>query len=287
MRRGWKSETSVRVVIPSPPLDLVCKTFHHPHSRLMNHADSPCPVCGAPSPLLDVVDLNKSCEELKGRHLPLSGVPIYYARCESCCFCFSPEMHGWPLEKFEQLIYNEQYVQVDPDYLDFRPRNNAKVLLSMFKEFGAGAGLRHIDYGGGGGLLSAVLREQGWNSASYDPFVNRDVQPEQLGRFDIVTAFEVFEHVPDVDALFAHLRLLRAEHGIVLFSTLLSDDDIAPNRRLGWWYASPRNGHISLFSRKSLEILARRHGFQFGSFSRGFHILFDRMPAWAAQLVRQ
>ena len=38
----------------------------------------------------------------------------------------------------------------------------------------------------------------------------------------------------------------------MLFSTALSDGGLARNQRLRWWYASPRNGHISLFSHRSV-----------------------------------
>jgi 2-polyprenyl-3-methyl-5-hydroxy-6-metoxy-1,4-benzoquinol methylase len=102
-----------------------------------------------------------------------------------------------------------------------------------------------------------------------------------LGKFDLITAFEVFEHVPDVDMLMSDLRALLAPGGIVLFSTLLSDGQILQNRRLDWWYASPRNGHISLFSRASLVLLAKRHGYTYGDMNYLFHFLWTTIPDWA------
>lgn len=240
-----------------------------------------CPVCSAACSLLDVVDLNKSCEEQRGKRLLLAGVPIYYALCGACGFCFAPQMHVWPLDKFEALIYNDDYVLVDPDHLNVRPRANA--LRSMFPN---ASGIRHLDYGGGRGLLAKLLRESNWQSASYDPFVDRTTRPAQLGEFELITAFEVFEHVPDVQALMSDLRSLLSTDGLILFSTLLSDGKINPEQRLGWWYASPRNGHISLFSRKSLAILAQNSGFNFGSFSDGFHVFFRVVPPWAAHIIQ-
>jgi hypothetical protein len=72
----------------------------------------------------------------------------------------------------------------------------------------------------------------------------------------------------------------------VLFSTLLSDGNIHPNQRLSWWYASPRNGHISLFSRNALTLLAQSKQFNFGSFNSGFHALYTTVPSWASHLIR-
>jgi 2-polyprenyl-3-methyl-5-hydroxy-6-metoxy-1,4-benzoquinol methylase len=116
--------------------------------------------------------------------------------------------------------------------------------------------------------------------------VDKAVNIAELGKFDLITAYEVFEHVPDPLQLMVNLRSLLSLNGIILFSTLLSDGNIHVNQRLNWWYASPRNGHISLFSRKSLAILAENNGFIFGSFSLGFHVLFTNIPPWAAHVIR-
>lgn len=251
----------------------------------MDNENLICPVCRGSASLLDVVDFNKSGKEPEGLFLPLSGLPVYYALCNSCGFCFAPEISKWSLEEFAARIYNDQYVQVDPDYIEARPRANASSLLSMFGN--SPRAIKHLDYGGGDGTLTAILRQSGWNSTSYDPFVNLDTRPDQLGQFNLITAYEVFEHVPDVHQLMAHLRTLLVPNGIVLFSTLLSDGNIQRNQRLSWWYAAPRNGHISLFSKNSLAILARESGFQFGSFSAGFHSFFTMPPPlWAAHIIR-
>jgi SAM-dependent methyltransferase len=244
----------------------------------------PCPVCAAPCPRLGAVDFNKCCEETRGRFLPRSGVAVWYFRCEGCGFCFAPEICNWTRAEFERRIYNEQYAQVDPDFGDARPRANAASLIAMF---GAGrSAIRHLDYGGGSGLLSRLMREAGWRSVSYDPFHDEAARAADLGRFDLVTAYEVFEHAPDVNALISDLGALRAPSGIVLFTTQLSDGNIGERRELTWWYASPRNGHISLFSRKSLQILAGREGLRFASFSAGAHALWRTAPPWATHVLR-
>ncbi len=249
----------------------------------MDNKNLTCPVCREASALLDVVDLNKSCEEASGKFLPLSGTPVYYAHCGNCGFCFAPEIMNWSLDEFAERIYNDQYVLIDPDYLEARPQANADNLVALFPALPPT--VRHLDYGGGSGSLAEILRDYGWNSVSYDPFENRDVTLDQLGQFDLITAFEVFEHVPDVQQLMCDIWQLLSENGVLMFSTLLSDGNIRPNERLNWWYASPRNGHISLFSRQSLTLLAQDSGFNFGSFSDLFHVFYTDMPAWATHLT--
>lgn len=246
-------------------------------------AQSACPVCGALPELLDVVDFNKSCEELRGRFLPLSGIPVYYALCDGCGFCFAPELCKWALEEFSARIYNDDYLRVDPDYAEARPRSNADQLTALVGD--AFRGIRHLDYGGGHGLLSDLLRDGNWNSESYDPFVDGDKRLDELGKFDLVTAYEVFEHVPNARELVGDLSKLLCEDGVVLFSTLVSDGNIAARQRLTWWYASPRNGHISLFSRKSLYLLGQREGFNFGSISPNYHSYWKAVPGWARHFL--
>jgi hypothetical protein len=241
-----------------------------------------CPVCSTATVMHDVVDFNKSCEEARQLFLPLSGRPIYYHRCPGCAFVLAPEFSTWTDQDFQQHIYNEHYIDIDPDYVSKRPLHNADFVRQLFPD--AQQAIRHLDYGGGSGLLSDTLRAQGWDSTSYDPFPRNEQQITTLGKFGLITAFEVFEHVPDVTELMNNITSLMDEESLVIFSTLLSDGNIQPNSRLTWWYASPRNGHISLFSKQSLILLAEQRGMQFGSFGPGVHCFFKRLPAWAKKL---
>lgn len=245
---------------------------------------SACPVCNSATEMFDVVDFNKNCEEARGLFLPLSGRPIYYHRCARCAFTFAPEFRRWSDEDFLRHIYNDKYVEIDPDYLNKRPLSNAKFLSDLFGE--EKHQIRHLDYGGGNGILSAALANEGWNSTSYDPFPAGEGRIEEAGKFNLITAFEVFEHVPDIGNLMDNLRGLMDEECIVIFSTLLSDGYVTPGNRLTWWYASPRNGHISLFSKQSLVMVAEQNGLAFGSFSQGVHCLIKRLPQWAEKLLK-
>jgi 2-polyprenyl-3-methyl-5-hydroxy-6-metoxy-1,4-benzoquinol methylase len=165
-----------------------------------------------------------------------------------------------------------------------RPAANVERVTAMFGR--RAADIRHLDFGGGNGMLSEGLRGRGFNSQSYDPFVDGELNAEQLGRFDLITAFEVFEHVPDVQALMRTLTNLRAADGLVLFTTQLSDGNITRHQRLTWWYAAPRNGHISLFSRASLMQLSRQFSLQLASMNSGVHAFLNTPPEWARHLFR-
>lgn len=239
-----------------------------------------CPVCDTPAELYDVVDFNKSCTEAQGVHLPLCGVPIYYRRCGACEYTWAPEFREWPDQDFLNYIYNEDYIHVDPDYLTVRPEGNAASVAKLFGH--ERARIRHLDYGGGNGSLSSLLAQQGWDTTSYDPFPGDGTSAESLGKFNLITSFEVFEHVPDPNILMASLRMLMDDSEcLVLFSTLASEGNIVPRGRLNWWYASPRNGHISLFSIRSLAVLAEKYGLGFRSFNATTHCFYTTLPTWS------
>jgi hypothetical protein len=253
-------------------------------SKPNDYEDSFCPICDGRATLYDVVDFNKSCEEFRGKFLPLSGDPIYYVQCECCQFTFAPAMYQWSNLMFAKKIYNENYIEIDPDYLVNRPMANAELIEEIFGL--SKKQVRHLDYGGGNGVLSNELSLKHWNSITYDLFDGKNNSIDELGKFNLITAFEVFEHVSDVNDLLKNITELMGESCLVLFSTLLLDGNVNKNERLNWWYASPRNGHISLFSAKSLSILGEKNNLKFLSFGANFHCYFNQLPAWATNLIK-
>ena len=242
-----------------------------------------CPVCAGAAEYLDVVDFNKTCEENKGVFLKKSGVAVYYVLCSQCQFCYTPDMILWTPEQFKTHVYNDDYLLIDSEYEEIRPRHNFGLLSSKFGQFKNN--FSHLDYGGGNGNLSSLLRADGFDSTSYDVFVDQ-FDAVGLGRkFDLITAFEVIEHHPNPTQLIQELCQLLAPNGMILFSTILSDGNIAHNNRLNWFYASPRNGHISLFAKPTLEFISRKFGFNLGSDWFQYHIFFKTIPEWAQNFV--
>jgi 2-polyprenyl-6-hydroxyphenyl methylase/3-demethylubiquinone-9 3-methyltransferase len=241
-----------------------------------------CKCCGALAFPYGVVDFHKNCEIYRRKVLDISGVPIYYYRCPECQFIFTTAFDHFTKEDFLRYIYNEEYLVVDPDYREARPRGNAAALCRLF----TGAKPRRIlDYGGGQGILAELLRAEGFSQVdTYDPFVPRySARPPD--RFDCVVSFEVVEHSTDPPRAFADMNDFLTGSGLILFSTLLQPADI-DRQGLNWWYAGPRNGHVSLYSRASLEKVVQPFGFKIGSFNENFHVLFREVPDFAKHLIR-
>ena len=156
------------------------------------------------------------------------------------------------------------------DYQEARPRGNAATLCQLFS---AARPRRILDYGGGNGVLADLLRAAGFSQVdTYDPFVPR-YSAKPPDRFDCIVSFEVVEHAADPARVFADMNDLLTDSGLILLSTLLQPTDI-DQQGLNWWYAGPRNGHVSLFSRASLAKVVEPFGFKLGSFNDALHVLF-------------
>jgi 2-polyprenyl-6-hydroxyphenyl methylase/3-demethylubiquinone-9 3-methyltransferase len=67
---------------------------------------------------------------------------------------------------------------------------------------------------------------------------------------------------------------------MIIISTLLQPDNI-DQQGVNWWYAGPRNGHVSLFSRASLEKIVKPLGFNLDSFNADLHVLYRKIPEFA------
>jgi 2-polyprenyl-6-hydroxyphenyl methylase/3-demethylubiquinone-9 3-methyltransferase len=226
-----------------------------------------CKCCGEPAPRFGAA--------------PFGDGTVDYFRCRGCGFLFSDFLDDWPLERLKREIYNDAYIHYDPEFAGQRPERTAVLLdtlLGAHKQ-----SIRVLDYGGGDGQLTRLLRARGFADVqSTDPF-HGDAPPPS-GRFDVIVCIEVFEHLVAPDAVLAAAAALLAPQGVLIFSTKLQPYDIG-QCGTGWWYLAPRNGHISLHSRASLEILARRHGYAFGSFNVGVHMAWRELPAFAAFLL--
>jgi SAM-dependent methyltransferase len=247
-------------------------------------ATLPCRICGKEAALYGVVDFNKHCAEDRGVRLPLSGIPIYYRRCATCGYLFTDAFDRWSHDQFRAHIYNEGYDAIDPSYRSARPLANADMVIRDWGKHSRE--LRVLDFGGGNDAFCSALRANGFTAAvTYDPMVPEySRRPE--GKFDLVTCFETLEHLPDPAAAISSIIEYLADPGLVLFSTLVQPADF-DTLGVNWWYVGPRNGHISIFSRKALEIAWARHRCRFGFFNDHMHVAFRTLPSFAADLIRK
>lgn len=223
-----------------------------------------CKICGATARLHGVVDFNKNCEARDGRPFPLAGIAVWYHRCPDCGFLFTTQFDRWPADSFVRHIYNADYATVDPDAQLARASANLAPLLGFMKQTNL---VSMLDYGGGNGALARMLSARGVAATSWDPLL--DPGPLQAS-VDLVTAYEVLEHTPTpLQTCRQALSCLRPG-GLMLFSTLTIDT--APTDACAHWYVAPRNGHLSIHTRASLDHLFAQLGHRLHHFNDLTHL---------------
>jgi len=234
------------------------------------YQDLACKVCAADTQIFTVFDFNRSWHSAADEHpLPLLGWPVYYHQCQNCGFIFTVDFDRWTKQDFFQYIYNEKYPELDPEFDGTRSARNSR----MFEPLTEGE-VSILDYGAGQDQLSPLLRQKGYSAVGWDPMWDHAGGFDPQDRFDLVTAFEVFEHNPQPRAMVQDIAgFLKPSTGKVVFTTLVLDG-VPTDERRKHWYLSPRNGHVSIYSSRSLSILFDSVGMQFSSYNSNLHAAY-------------
>jgi hypothetical protein len=121
---------------------------------------------------------------------------------------------------------------------------------------------RCLDYGAGTGLFARFMRDRGYPFFAWDRYrephyMDRFVGSLHPGPWSLITAFEVFEHLPNPGEELT--ELFRSAGDVLLCST-----EFWKGQGLDWWYLVPDSGqHVFFYSEASFHLLAREHGFSF------------------------
>jgi hypothetical protein len=256
-------------------------------STLNIHAAHPnsCSICGH-AHLVHAGDKDfgvSGCDHFEGRRIFADyGVPIPYYECRQCGFIFTNAFDHWTTEQWRAHVYNDDYLLADPPFLSERPARNAQIIAGLFhRELPE---ISILDVGGGNGKMTNELRKCGADIQSHDPIYGNGTMPGDR-RFDLITSFEVIEHVPH----HRHDEWMRSVVGLLhrtpFARFLLSTEVLQPHLSINWWYICPRNGHISIHSPRSLEILAARVGMDIVSINPSMHLLTWQKQQESAQMV--
>jgi hypothetical protein len=188
----------------------------------------------------------------KFRRRGLQGIDIIYFECMNCGSLQTQEP-TWLCEAYAR----SNLTDVDVGAAQRVLANQAFVLIA--------AKLLQLqtilDFGGGDGLLCRLLRDRGLDALMLDdhatPTYARLFEGSLTRSYDLITAFEVFEHLPHPSVSLA--ALFQTKPRFIIASTeLYSGQDAS------WWYLAPLQGqHVFFYSSSALRWLASRYRYSY------------------------
>ena len=211
-----------------------------------------CPICGSRG------------EPIGSKVSTFSGFEFHFEHCNTCGYTFIMD----PRVDFEAIYDGEYYAgrgaDTNVEYLsemsrpdtlrEYEWRGIHRVVGSLIGIKGA----RWLDYGCGLGGLVTYLRSHGvteaygfddgwaaeWMSEHDIPSIKRQDLRDLQGTFDVVTAIEVVEHVPDPVGLMNEISELLRPGGLFFLTT--GNAEPHQHRFLRWPYVNP-DVHVGYF----------------------------------------
>lgn len=206
---------------------------------------------------------------LRGRH------EARYFRCLGCQSLQIPDPHWLP----EAYAREEQPPDAD-DRDTGRFRRNYSAFLytrALMESAVLPFSPELLDYGGGYGLLTQMFADAGFSASTADAYVPRpffapdhvveDLAAVAEGRYDVVLALEVFEHLTNPLDVADQLRRVLRDGGTMIISTEVFRPDVhGPD----WGYLAQQGGqHITFWSQEALRRLAVHMGLRSVGFYPG------------------
>lgn len=207
----------------------------------------------------------------------LNKYPVKYYRCNKTGFIQTEEPY-WLDEAYSSAITKldiglPQRNMILGDVVE-------KILLKNFN-----GDSKFLDYAGGYGLFTRIMRDKGFDFYNTDKYCENvfseyfDLKDTGTKKFELVTAFEVMEHLADP---YQELGEMLGYTDSLLFTTTLQ-----PKSELSsindWWYFIPETGqHVALYNEASLNYIAKKLGYQFYTNGIDWHLftkkIFNKNP---------
>ena len=199
----------------------------------------------------------------------LNKYDVKYFKCNKCEVLFTEDAY-WLEEAYARPI------NLSDTGLVNRNIYFSKV-LSAFIYFNLNRNGKYLDYAGGYGLFTRLMRDIGFDFYWHDPHSQNilangfEHNIESNSKFELITAFEVFEHL--VNPLKDVEKMLEITDSII-FSTELIPQDI-PDPKKWWYYGFNHGQHLIFYSEKTIRMIADHFNLNYYRLS-GMHILTKR-----------
>ena len=199
---------------------------------------------------------------------------IQYYQCPKCGF-ISTEKPYWLDEAYSDAIADSDTGYVYRN-LDFTKRISRIIKQNFSKS------ATFLDYGAGYGLFVRLMRDNGFHFHYYDLYCDnifaKNMELPENHHVDAYTALEVFEHLENPSA---EVEKMLKHTDTIIFSTVLRKQNYTALNQ--WWYFTPETGqHIALFTKESLDELAKKFDLNLYTNNKDIHILSKKKISWCS-----
>ncbi len=186
----------------------------------------------------------------------LNKYSVRFYHCLNCDFLQSQEPY-WLDEAYSQSI-NTSDTGILQRNIDFSKFSTTLICLFFDKQG------KFLDYAGGYGIFTRLLRDIGldfyWSDKFSQNLVARGFEKKEQ-KFELLSVFEAFEHFENPSQEIENMLKLSKN---ILFSTQLYQTK--PPKPEKWWYYGFEHGqHISFYSIKTLNFIAKKYNLHLAS----------------------
>ena len=202
-----------------------------------------------------------------GSAILLNEFKVRYFQCGNCGYIFT-ESPYWIGDAYSNPI-NESDIGIIQRNIRISYLSRAVITLffNSHKTF--------LDFGGGYGIFTRMMRDAGYNFYHYDEHCENlfakqfEILINENKAFELLTAFELLEHIESPVEFLG--KLLQYSSNILISTELLPSPKPVLDE---WWYFGLEHGqHISFFTRRSLELMANFYDRNLVSDGKKFHLI--------------
>jgi hypothetical protein len=213
------------------------------------------------------------------KHDILEKYDVDYFQCP-ICHLIQTEKPYWLNEAYESAITKK-----DTGLATRNIKNRDRLEAVIYNHFVKDSTI--IDIGGGYGLLTRLMRDIGFDFLTYDIYCEnifaKNFEATNTTRSDLLTAFEVFEHIEN-PLEFLEDEFSRHQCKNIIFSTLPYHTEHYPS--LDWWYYTFDTGqHISFYHPKSLVKLTSTFNCHYYQLDQDLHMICEQKLDSVSELL--
>ena len=202
----------------------------------------------------------KICGHTASHHFSVKIMNKYlgeYFICPNCKFLFAGDPF-WLQEAYKNPINLSDTGLVDRNI-------NFNKILSLLIYFLFDSKGQFLDYAGGYGMFTRLMRDTGFDFYWFDPYCENllsrgfEYNMNSKEKVEVLTAFEVFEHLENP---ISEIEKMLTYSDDIFFSTELLPFPV-PDPENFWYYGFDHGQHISFYSPTTLSFIARKYGLKY------------------------